>query len=90
MNTNEHVLLELYDHTYSNRKLWLEPWGEQVTLPPMVTWRLTCINSDPSMVSIEFHEDGIAIHGIPDATMRVYVGDEMVWESFQPFSPPKT
>jgi hypothetical protein len=89
MNSNEYQLLELYNHRENEQTIWLEPWGESIALAQNVTYRLVCFDGKPGMVGIEFHADGtIAIHGVADTSMRVYQDGTVIWESFQPFSPP--
>lgn len=90
MKESERVVLELFNHTSTPKSLWMEPWGEELALPSKISWKLTCEGTDPKNVSVDFHEDGIAIYGIPKAIMRVHADDEVVWECFQPFDPPTT
>ena len=88
MNDGSRVVLELYNNTDQPRRIWMEPWGEELFLPPNVTWHLVCDGPEPKPISIEFHEDSIAIHGLPKSMVRIYCDNELIWECFQPFDPP--
>lgn len=89
--TNEmklHTVLELHNHLPRFQTIWMEPWGEELAVPPGVTWRLVSIDVPPAMIAIEFHPEGTAVYGIRGAMMRLYAGEEVVWESLEPFDPP--
>lgn len=90
MTTTEHTVLELFNHTSKPKLFWMEPWGEELVLPTGISWKLTCEGATPAMVSIDFHEEGMTIYGIPRAIMRIRADEEVVWECFQPFDPPVT
>jgi hypothetical protein len=88
MNGRYQVVLELYNNTNQPRRIWIEPWGEGLSLPPCVAWRLVCDGEERKPIPIEFHEDSIAIHGLPKSMVRIYCDKELIWECFQPFDPP--
>lgn len=89
MREDEHVLMELFNHTKTPQVIFMEPWGDEISLPPKTLWNLVCEGTNADMISVDFHEEGIAIYGIPKVMMRIYAGEEIVWECFQPFDPPE-
>jgi hypothetical protein len=72
MNGGSRVVLDLYNNTDQPRRIWMEPWGEELFLPLSVTWLWACDGPEPKPISIEFHEDSIAIYGLPNSMVRVH------------------
>lgn len=83
-----HIVLELANNQDRAWRIFMEPWGDELMLPPHESWRLVCIGVPPAMVTVSLHDEGLAVHGIRRATMRLYSSTKTIWESFQPFDPP--
>ncbi len=85
MRQDEHIVMELFNHKKDPQAIFMEPVGEELSLPPNTLWNLVCESANAGTISIGFHEEGIAIFDIPKVMMRIYAGEDVVWESFQPF-----
>ncbi len=86
----EIVLIEMINERDDPLKLWIEPWCEELELPQGASWRMTGIGVDTRtcMVTIEFHDEVVVIHGVPEALMRLYADEKLIWECFEPFELP--
>ena len=89
MQQNEHVLMEFFNHKKTHQMLAIEPWGDELSLPPETLWRLVSEGVNTGLFSVSFHEEGVAITAdIPNVMMRIYSGEHIVWECFHPFGGP--
>ena len=89
MNRPYRIALDLFNAMSTPKRIWVEPWAEELTLPPGIGWRFVCdaVSLDP--IPVEFHEDSIVVYGLPKSIVRIFQDDRLVWECHEPFDPPQ-
>ena len=77
----EHQLLELHNESASLLVVWIEPWGEELTMGPGVTWNLVDAHIPRSNVSVTYREGSVSVHTMPSAKVRWTEGGRVIWSS---------
>ena len=77
----EQLLLELHNESPKPLQIWLEPWGEELTMKPGATWRLTDVRTPPTSVTISYRQDGISVHTMPSGKIRLMDGASIIWQA---------
>ena len=88
MNEPVRIEIDLYNSSSSPKRIWFEPWAEELMLPPSIGWRLVCASEEMLPITVDFNEDLVTIWGIRRSTLMVFEGDRKIWESYAPFDPP--
>lgn len=82
------VHLELANQQDQAQKVFVEPWGDELQMPPHAVWRFESDGTGFGVVAVEVHPQGLAIYGLNRTNMRITAGETTIWESFQPVDPP--
>jgi hypothetical protein len=82
------VHLELGNQQKKAQKVFVEPWGDELQIPPGAVWRFESDGTGFGVVAVELHPQGLAIYGLSRTNMWIKEGETTIWESFQPVDPP--
>jgi hypothetical protein len=63
-----------------NIVLCVEPWGDELTLAPGVSYRILVTGPSNNNLQLEFPEHGVAIYAWNDSILTVFDGDSIVRE----------
>ena len=77
--------IELLNEKKCAQKLFLEPWAEELDMPPNADWVVEAVISGKLAMQVCFHDEGVAIHSSPESTMSVYSRADrtLLWRSFK-------
>lgn len=74
-------VLELHNASTTSLTVWVEPWGEELSLAPGHTWTVTDNHEPPTTVSVTYNANSVAIAVMPEADVRVMDGPDLVWST---------
>jgi hypothetical protein len=66
------------------RMLRMEPWGEEVMIPPGATAKLIATGEEPGELHIEDADSLLIIYGWPSSQLTLFCDEEKMWESYPP------
>ncbi len=70
-------------------RVWLEPWAEEVAIPPGGTFRFHGVGEEPGEIEVEQRDQGFFIlYSWPSSRLTIYHEDKVVWEDFGVAVPP--
>lgn len=78
--TGQVVELRLQNSFDLALKLYLEPWGDVLSIPPTLTYRVLARGPEGDALQIEFAEGGITIYGWPGSVLSVFHSAELIIE----------
>lgn len=84
VDRNHRMELDLSNRTDEPLRLWVEPWAEELVIPPGITWRVVCDAPRPEPIPVEVHREFIVVHGVTQSLVRIYLGQQLLWESRPP------
>jgi len=87
---SEHSLqqLRLQNQCEANAILYLEPWGDQLTMPPGSTFQIDAYGPRGDCLEVIFHNDHVTIYGWSGSVISVFRNNAKVWDTKIPA--PKT
>jgi hypothetical protein len=88
MSQNVHIQINLSNKSAKAKRLWIEPWAEELLLPGNTWWKLVFEAFEAAPIPIELQDELIVIYGLVNSTLRIYDGEQIVWESYALFNPP--
>jgi len=59
-------------------EVWFEPWGMQHKLPAGKSFTVVTTADAEGELEIDRSERGVMVYAFPSATLKVYLGDELV------------
>jgi hypothetical protein len=63
--------------------LFLEPWAEEIILNVGDSILVKQDAVDDGRIELDVVDEGYVLHGNMYAKLRIYRGDEMIWESYE-------
>lgn len=63
-------------------RVWLEPWAEEVPIPPGETFRFLGVGEQPGELELEQQNQDMILYSWSSSRLTVYRNDEVVWEDF--------
>ena len=60
-------------------RVWLEPWVEEVVIPPGVAFRFVGLGEQPGELQIERQDKRLVLCSWASSRLTVYHGNEVVW-----------
>ena len=63
-------------------RLVVEPWAEELSFPPGAEWNVVCESPRLDPIPIEILDGTILIFGVSRSMMRIFSGEECIWECF--------
>jgi hypothetical protein len=83
--------------TYSNdtareQIAWMEPWCEEIRIPPDKTFSFKGRGAEPGEIEIEKRDEGIIVYGWPTSVVEVECDGQTIWKAYSecPQIPPGT
>ena len=75
--------MELINETATHQRIYLEPWGETLSMPPGAYWVVEAISIAHGCLTVSLHPDGTAVTSEPGAFTRVYSKEKgcTIWQS---------
>jgi hypothetical protein len=61
-------------------RLYLEPWGEELSIPPTVTYKVEARGPEGDFLQIEVVEGGVAVYGWPGSIVSIFHNEKVVAE----------
>jgi len=68
--------------------VWLEPWVEEILIPPGAEFRFVGVGEQPGELQIEESDGRRIVYSWPTSCLTVYQGKEIVWKDFGSLVPP--
>lgn len=68
--------------------VWLEPWVEEVLIPPDSEFRFVGVGEQPGELQVEELKDRRIVYSWPTSRLTIYHGEEIVWKGFGSPVPP--
>jgi hypothetical protein len=72
--------LRVQNSSSISTKLWIEPWGDAVSIPPGVTVDVVAKGPTGDCLEIVNGDSDIVIHGWPQSTLAVFQSGELIRE----------
>ena len=60
--------------------IWIEPWAEEVQIPPRETFTFVARGDQPGELEFEETNSGIVLYGWPSSTLSVFHENKLVWQ----------
>jgi hypothetical protein len=79
--------LRVQNSSSTSRKLWVEPWGDAVSIPPGVTFDIVAQGPKGDCLEIASGDADIAIYGWTGSTLAIFQSGELVSEYLIPVPP---
>jgi hypothetical protein len=80
--------LRVQNSSSNSKKLWVEPWGDTVLIPPGVTLEIVAKGPTGDCLEVESGDADIAIYGWTGSTLAIFQSGERIREYLIP--PPPT
>ena len=63
-------------------RVWLEPWVEEILIPPGSEFRFVGVGEQPGQLLVEELDDRRIVYSWPTSRLTIYHGEEIVWRDF--------
>src|SRR5260221_8971941 len=72
--------LRVQNSSRSSRKLWIEPWGDEISMPPGVTFSIVAKGPVGDCLEVAIGDSELVVYGWPQSTLAIFQAGELVRE----------
>ena len=77
--SHEHKI-EIVNDADAALPVWIEPWAEEVQVPPHETFTFVAVGSQPGELKVEQSDSRAVVYGWPSSTLSVFHENQLVWQ----------